>query len=166
MAASTIPRSSTEPKPSPLAGAEQTTRVLIADDNPQGVELLEAYLSGSDYEIETAADGEEALRKVKEWRPDLLLLDIMMPKISGFEVCKRLRADPATREISVLMITALDQPSDIERAVEVGTDEFLTKPINKTELLLRVRALLKSRLYKKDLDRALAYIEAVQRGEK
>ncbi len=141
-------------------------RILIADDNPQGVELLEAYLGDCDYETATAADGEETLRKVRNWHPDLILLDIMMPKISGFEVCKRLRADAATREIAVLMITALDQPSDIERAVEVGTDEFLTKPINKTELLLRVRALLKSRTYKKELDRALAYIEAVERGEK
>lgn len=151
--------------PTPLP-SDEPTRVLIADDNPQGVELLEAYLSGCDYEVDTAADGEETLRKLKEWRPDLVLLDIMMPKISGFEVCKRLRADPATRDTAVLMITALDQQSDIERAVEVGTDEFLTKPINKAELLLRVRALLKSRHYKKDLDRALAYIDAVQRGEK
>jgi two-component system, OmpR family, alkaline phosphatase synthesis response regulator PhoP len=141
-------------------------RVLIADDNPQGVELLEAYLSSSSYEIETASDGEDTLRKVKQWQPDLILLDIMMPKISGFEVCKRLRADPATRDIAVLMITALDQPSDIERAVEAGTDDFLTKPINKTELFLRVRSVLKSRLNKRELDRALAYIEAVERGEK
>src|SRR5438105_12422754 len=125
---------------SPPAGESRPTRVLIADDNAQGVELLEAYLGDSNYEIETAGDGEETLRKVREWQPDLILLDIMMPKISGFEVCKRLRAEPATRETAVLMITALDQPSDIERAVEVGTDEFLTKPINKTELLVRVRA--------------------------
>jgi PleD family two-component response regulator len=89
----------------------------------------------------------------------------MMPKISGFEVCKRLRADSATRDTGVLMITALDQPSDIERAVEAGTDDFLTKPINKTELLLRVRSMLKSRQYKHDLDQALAYIEAVERGD-
>ena len=86
----------------------------------------------------------------------------MMPKISGFEVCKRLRADPATRDIAVLMITALDQPSDIDRAVEAGTDDFLTKPINKTELLLRVRSLLKSRQYKARARPALAYIEAVE----
>src|SRR2546429_5296470 len=110
-------------------------RVLIADDNPQGVELLEAYLSGSNYDVETAADGEETLRKVKEWRPDLILLDIMMPKISGFEVCKRVRADPATREIAVLMVTALDDSADGERANEAGTHDFLTKPINNTELL-------------------------------
>jgi CheY-like chemotaxis protein len=140
--------------------------VLIADDNAQGVELLEAYLSACDYEIETAADGEETLRKVQQWHPDLILLDIMMPKISGFEVCKRLRASPATRDIAVLMVTALDQPSDIERAVEAGTDDFLTKPINKTELLLRVRSVLRSRLNKRDLDRVLAYIEAVERGER
>jgi two-component system alkaline phosphatase synthesis response regulator PhoP len=141
-------------------------RVLIADDNPQGVELLEAYLTGCAYETETAADGEETLRKVAQWRPDLILLDIMMPKISGFEVCKRIRANPATRDIAVLMITALDQLSDIDRAVDAGTDDFLTKPINKTELLLRVRSALKSRLNKRELDRALAYIQAVEQRER
>jgi CheY-like chemotaxis protein len=157
-----------QPASSPLPGGpsvstdESPPRVLIADDNPQGVELLDAYLSGSGYEIRTAADGEATLQQVAEWRPDLILLDIMMPKISGFEVCKRLRANPATRDIAVLMITALDQHSDVERAVEAGTDDFLTKPINKTELLLRVRSLLKIRLNKRELDRALAYIEAVE----
>jgi DNA-binding response OmpR family regulator len=141
-------------------------RILIADDNPQGVELLEAYLSDSPYEILTATDGEETLRQVQKWHPDLILLDIMMPKISGFEVCKRLRADPAGKHTAVLMITALDQLSDIERAVEAGTDDFLTKPINKTELLLRVRALLHSRRqHQRELDRALDYIESVERGE-
>ena len=140
----------------------QPPRVLIADDNAQGVELLEAYLADSDYDIQTAADGEETLRKVRDWHPDLILLDIMMPKISGFEVCKRLRADPHTRDTAVLMITALDQQSDIDRAVEAGTDDFLTKPINKTELLLRVRSVLKSRLIQRDLERALAYFEAVE----
>src|ERR1700676_776003 len=140
-------------------------RVLIADDNPQGGELLEAYLDDLDCDVATAADGEATLHKVQTWQPDVILLDIMMPKISGFEVCKRLRANPATRGIAVLMITALDQPSDRDRAVEAGTDDFLTKPINKTELLLRVRSILKSRLYKRDLDRALAYIEAVDQGK-
>ena len=139
-------------------------RVLIADDNPQGVELLEAYLSGCDYEIRTAADGEETLQQVRDFGPDLILLDIMMPKISGFEVCKRLRQEPATRAIAILMITALDQPSDIEKAVDAGTDDFVTKPINKSELMLRIRSLLRSRLYKLELERALAYIEEVERG--
>ena len=139
-------------------------RILIADDNPQGVELLEAYLGSTDYETETAADGEETLRKVAAWKPDLILLDVMMPKISGFEVCKRLKADPATRDIVVVMVTALDQHSDIDRAVEAGTNDFLTKPINKNELLLRVRAALQSRQHTDPLDQALAYIDGVQPG--
>src|SRR5437588_10665337 len=125
-----------------IAGHARPPRILIADDNPQGVELLEAYLADSGYELRTAADGDETLREVAAWQPDLILLDIMMPRISGFEVCKRLRADPATQDIAVLMVTALDQPGDVERAVEAGTDDFLSKPINKSELLLRVRALL------------------------
>ncbi len=148
----------------PTASETRPPRVLIADDNVQGAELLEAYLSDTGYELRTAADGEQTLQQVNSWQPDVILLDIMMPRISGFEVCKRLRADPASQDVGVLMITALDQPSDIERAVEVGADEFLSKPINKNELLLRVRSLLRSRLYKRQLDRALAYIEEVERG--
>jgi DNA-binding response OmpR family regulator len=139
------------------------SRVLIAEDDPQSLELLEAYLADSSYEVRTAAEGEEALRQVREWRPDLILLDVMMPKISGFEVCKQIRADAQSRSMGVLMITALDQPSDIERAVEAGADDFLTKPINKTELLRRIPALLASRQNPRDIDRTLAYIEAVQR---
>jgi DNA-binding response OmpR family regulator len=157
--------------PDPKAAAGQADpgrppRVLIADDNPQGVELLEAYLLDSGYEIRTAADGEKTLRLVAEWHPDLILLDIMMPKVSGFEVCKKVRANPATRSVAVLMVTALDQHSDIERAVEAGTDDFLTKPINKTELLLRVRSMLKSRQNQRELDRALAYIQEVEKRDK
>jgi len=161
---------SSQTQPSPASGDParlpplNPPRVLIADDNPQGAELLEAYLSDSNYELRFASDGEQTLAMVKTWPPDLILLDIMMPRISGFEVCKRLRADPATADIVVLMITALDQPSDIDRAVEAGTDEFLSKPINKSELILRVRSLLRTRQYKRELERALAYIEAVERG--
>jgi CheY-like chemotaxis protein len=139
-------------------------RILIADDNPQGVELLEAYLCDGDYEIRTAADGEETLAQVHQWQPDLILLDIMMPKISGFEVCKRLRANPQTHDIGVIMITALDQPTDIDKAVDAGTDDYLTKPLNKSALLLRIRAFLEARKNRRDLDQALAYIEAVERG--
>ena len=139
-------------------------RILIADDDPQGVELLEAYLAGSDYEIQTATDGDQTLRKIEDWKPDLILLDIMMPRISGFEVCKRLRTNPQTRNIAVLMITALDQPADVDRAVEVGTTDFLTKPINKTELLVRIRSALKSRQFQTPLEQTLSYIEGVQSG--
>ncbi len=149
----------------PHAQANTPPRILIADDDPLGAELLEAYLSESDYELRTASDGEQTLQLVADWRPDVILLDVMMPRISGFEVCKRLRGEAATRDLAILMITALDQPSDIERAVEAGTDDFLSKPINKTELLLRVRSLLRSRQYKRELDRALAYIEGVEGGK-
>ena len=137
-------------------------RILIADDNPQGVELLEAYLAGGDYDLRIAVDGEETLRKVREFKPDLVLLDVMMPKFSGFEVCKRLKANSETADIMVLMVTALDQPGDIDRAVESKTDDFLTNPITKTERLLRVNAALKCRQHKEQLDRALAYIDHVQ----
>ncbi|HXG13345.1 MAG TPA: response regulator [Gemmataceae bacterium] len=155
------PPTASKAKPDPAAAPP---RILIADDNPQGAELLEAYLAEGGYEIRTAADGEETLQLVRQWHPDLILLDIMMPKISGFEVCKQVRADPTTRDTAILMITALDQPSDIERAVEAGTNDFITKPIDKNVLLLRVRSLLHSRQNKRDLDRAIAYIEAVERG--
>jgi len=146
--------------------SSRVPRVLIADDEPQAVELLEAYLASSGYELQTAADGEEALAKLQSWKPDLLLLDIMMPKISGFEVCKRIRSSPATRGIAVLMVTALDQQSDIDRAVEAGTDDFITKPINKTQLLSLVQALLQSRHHPHELDRTLAYFEAVEHDRK
>jgi DNA-binding response OmpR family regulator len=155
--------SSPPPHPVP-SGENRPPRVLIADDNPQGVELLEAYLSDCGYELRTAADGEQTLKQVADWRPDLILLDIMMPRLSGFEVCKRLRADAAARDTAVLMITALDQPSDMERAVEVGADDFLSKPIKKAELLLRVRSMLRSRMYKRQIDRLLGYIEGVEGG--
>lgn len=137
-------------------------RILIADDTPQAAELLEAYL-GDEYDLCIASDGEQTLQRVAEWKPDLILLDIMMPRISGFEVCKRLRANAATKDIAILMVTALDQQADIERAVEAGTDDFLSKPINKTELLHRVKSLLRVRQIQRELDRTLAYIDDVEK---
>jgi DNA-binding response OmpR family regulator len=142
---------------------------LIADDNVQNVELLEAYLSDFDCEIRTAHDGEETLRVVQEFVPDLLLLDVMMPRLSGFEVCKKLRAQPQTRELLILMVTALNEASDFERGVQAGTDDFLTKPVNKVELLCRIRSLLRVRHLKTQLDRTLAYLaefEAASRQSK
>lgn len=138
-------------------------RVLVAEDNPQGAELLEAYVTGGGYDVRVAADGESTLRLVREWKPDLILLDVMMPKLSGFEVCKRLKADPATMDIAIIMVTALDQPSDVERAVDVGTNEFLTKPINKTDLLLRIKSMLATRHGKEPAD-TIDYINSVQQG--
>jgi DNA-binding response OmpR family regulator len=137
-------------------------RILIAEDNPEGAELLEAYLDGAGYDVEIAHDGDATLKKVQSFKPDLILLDVMMPKISGFEVCKRLKSKPETQGIIIHMITALDQHHDIDRAVEVGTDDFLTKPINKAELLLRIKAALASRQHIDPLAQTLAYIEGVQ----
>ena len=100
---------------------DTASKILIADDNLQNCELLEAYLSDEPYEITMAFDGLEALAKVRESEPDLILLDIMMPKLSGFEVAKKLKQDPATRSIMILMVTALNELGDIERAVDAGT---------------------------------------------
>jgi two-component system alkaline phosphatase synthesis response regulator PhoP len=147
-----------------MSNPSDRPRILIADDNPQGLELLEAYLDELDAQIKTTPDGEQTLKLVKEWKPDLILLDIMMPRISGFEVCKRLRGDPKTKDIAVLMVTALDQPTDVERGVEAGADDFLTKPINKLELLLRVKSMLKAAQYKRQLDKALEYFQEVEKA--
>jgi two-component system, OmpR family, alkaline phosphatase synthesis response regulator PhoP len=139
-------------------------RILIADDNLQNADLLEAHLDGSGYETKIVVNGEDTLTAAHEWKPDLILLDVMMPKLSGFEVCRQLRANPATHDIAVLMVTALDQSTDVETAVESGTDDFITKPINKTELLLRVQAMLESCPKPDKLERTLAYLGRVQQG--
>ncbi len=137
-------------------------RILNTEDRPQGAELLEAFLSDTTHETKVAGNGEEALRLVTDWKPDVVLLDVMMPRLSGFEVCRTIRANPATRNIGVIMVTALDQHADIDRAVDVGTDDFLTKPIHKAELLLRVRSLLRARPQPTDLARTLEYVRGVE----
>jgi len=140
--------------------------VLVVDDNAQNLELMQAYLETLNCAVHTAVDGVDALEKVPKVKPDLILLDIMMPRISGFEVCRRLKADPKTRTIPILMVTALNELGDIERGVECGTDDFLTKPINKLELLTRVKSLLRVRHLKNQLDRTLAYLSDMEkRGE-
>jgi len=136
-------------------------RVLIADDNLTNVELLEAYLSETDCEVVVATDGRETLEKVTEAEPDLILLDIMMPKLSGFEVCRKVKQNPATKGIMILMVTALNELGDIERAVAAGCDDFLSKPINKLELLKRVENMLKLREVTDELERLRRYIDGV-----
>jgi len=141
---------------------QRRPKILIADDNVQNVELLEAYLAELDCDVETAYDGEQTLERVREEPPDLILLDIMMPRISGFEVCRKLKSDPQTRHIQILMVTALNEAGDIERAVQAGTDDFLTKPVNKIELLTRVKSLLRVCHLQNELERLLQYLEEVE----
>jgi len=136
--------------------------VLIVDDNPQNVELLAAFVESLPVKIVTASDGIEALRKVAEHNPDLILLDIMMPHMSGFQVCQRIKSDPKTRDIQILMVTALNELGDIERATECGTDDFVSKPVNKVELLTRVKSLLRVRHLKSELERALTYLNEME----
>lgn len=116
--------------------------VLIADDNPQILELLEAYLDPLPLRVLTARDGQETLDIVRQQRPDLILLDIMMPRRSGFEVCRILKRDPRYQDLPIIMVTALNEVADMERARESGADHYLSKPVNKLELLDRVRQLL------------------------
>lgn len=136
--------------------------ILVADDNVQNVELLEAYLADLDCRVVAAYDGRDTLDKVDKEKPDLILLDIMMPKISGFEICKQLKSRSDTSTIPILMITSLNESADIERGVEAGTDDFLSKPIQKQVLLRRVQSLLKVRHLQNELERTLAYLREVE----
>ncbi len=147
-----------------MSHTTQQSRILIADDNQQNCELLEAYLSDGDFDIEFASDGRQTLEKVAERIPDLILLDIMMPKLSGYEVCQQLKADPATKDIPVLMVTALNETGDIEKAVTAGCDDFLSKPVNSLELKTRVRSLLRVRHLINERDRLLAYVAEVDKA--
>ena len=137
------------------------SRVLIADDNEPNRELLEVYLTDVDCDIATAVDGKDTLDKVADFQPDVILLDVMMPKLSGFEVCQRLKSDPSTSPIMVLMVTALGELGDIERAVESGPDDFLSKPVNRVELVKRVENMLKLRHVTDELERLRNYISSM-----
>ena len=152
------------PNPSGETFMPQST-VLIVDDNPQNVELLQAFLESLPVKIVTAGDGVEALEKVQEYNPDLVLLDVMMPKMSGFQVCRKLKGDARTRDIQVLMVTALNELGDIEQANECGTDDFISKPVNKLELVTRVKSLLRVRHMKSELERALTYLNEIEHDD-
>ncbi len=147
--------SSTANAPLPLDEAAladfANARILLVDDNVQNVELMQAYLESLPCKIFTAKDGVEAVEVVHREKPDMVLLDVMMPRMSGFDVCRKIKSDPMSRDIVVIMVTALHEVGDHERAVECGTDDFLTKPVNKLELLTRVRSLLRVVILKKKL---------------
>lgn len=144
--------------------SQRISKVLIADDNLQNCELLDAYLAGEgEFQIDVVHDGQQTLDYVAKSQPDLILLDIMMPKVSGYEVCQRLKSDSKTSGISIIMVTALAEMGDIEKAVSAGANDFLTKPVNKLELTTRVKTLLELRHVKDERDRLLAYLEGVER---
>jgi CheY-like chemotaxis protein len=142
-----------------------TARILIADDNQANAELLEAYLADVDCELQIAVDGEDTLAKAESFRPDLILLDVMMPRRSGFEVCQQLKSQPSTSSIMVLMVTALNELGDIERAVQAGTDDFLSKPINKLALVKRVKIMLDLKDMRDENERLRRYIETMEESE-
>ena len=128
-----------------------TARVLVVDDVPPNVKLLEAKLTSEYFDVLTAYSGPEALEVISREHPDIVLLDVMMPGMDGFEVCKRIKADPSTAHIPVVMVTALDQPSDRVTGLEAGADDFLTKPVQDLALFARVRSLVRLKVMMDEL---------------
>src|SRR5947207_12747399 len=119
-------------------------KILVVDDEPDAVELVEFNLKSAGYEVVTAADGSEALKKARSHSPDLIVLDLMLPEVDGVEVCKILRRDPATSGIRVIMLTAKAAEVDRVLGLELGADDYVTKPFSPRELILRVKRLLRS----------------------
>lgn len=128
-----------------------TARVLVVDDIQANVRLLEAKLSAEYFEVITAMNGLDALDAVQRSKPDIILLDVMMPGIDGIEVCRQIKTNPATQHIPVVMITALDQPEDRVRGLEAGADDFLTKPVNDISLFCRIKSLVRLKMLTDEL---------------
>ena len=142
---------------------DKTPTILVVDDNQQNLELLQVYLEDVDCRTVAARDGLEAMEIISKDQPDLILLDVMMPKMSGFEVCRRIKNDLKTTDIPVIMVTALNEFGDIERAIDSGTDDFLSKPVNKLELLTRIKTMLKLKHLTDKLERTLAYLSEIEK---
>ncbi|HEY2920353.1 MAG TPA: response regulator, partial [Candidatus Binatia bacterium] len=127
-------------------------RILAVDDNKQNLSLLERALTSAKYEVVTAEDGPTALKLIGSAKPDLVLLDVMMPGMSGYEVCQHIRANEATCLLPVVMLTALTDVADRIRGIEAGADDFLSKPVNREELLTRVKSLLRIKTLHDDVE--------------
>lgn len=141
--------------------ADRRPRILIADDNEVNINLLQAQLSTQNYDIETARDGQEALDALGRAMPDLILLDIMMPKVDGYEVCRRVKSDLQSTFVPIIMLTALSDMSDKIKALEMGADDFLTKPFNQLELRTRVKSLLRIKQLYDELEDSTAVIASM-----
>jgi adenylate cyclase len=137
-------------------------RILVVDDVAANVRLLEQLLSLSGYEVSTASSGAEGLAKIASDNPDLVLLDVVMPQMSGYQVCRSIRANPATQLLPVVMVTALDPVEERVKGIEAGADDFLSKPINQPELLARVRSLLRIRSLNDEVARQKAELAEVR----
>ncbi|HXZ48193.1 MAG TPA: response regulator [Usitatibacter sp.] len=152
-----------DPQTADDASLESPGRVLVADDNPANVKLLEDLLAFHGYEVEAATDGAGALEMLRKRAPDLLLLDVLMPVMDGYEVCRAVRADPALAMLPVVMVTALEDREERVRGLEAGADDFLSKPLNPPELLARVRSLLRIRRLYETVQRQAAQLVAWNR---
>ena len=135
-------------------------KVLVVEDTPTSLKLLADILASKGYRVVTAASGREGIEKVASERPDLALLDVMMPDLNGYEVCRAIRSNPATQMLPVVMITALDPAQERVRGIEAGADDFLSKPINQPELLARVRSLLRIRALHRQVEEQAAQLAA------
>lgn len=142
-----------------MNGEHKSGRILVVDDMPANVQLLTTYLNTVGYHVIPARNGEEALLLVRDAEPDLILLDIMMPKLNGFEVCKRIKDDKATQYIPVIMVTALNEIEHKIKGQEAGADDFISKPFNKLELLTRVKSLLRIKSLHDQLNEKIAELE-------
>ncbi|MEZ5285008.1 MAG: response regulator [Vicinamibacterales bacterium] len=144
--------------------ASAPTRVLIVDDEPTGREVLEGLLSTEPYELQFAEDGHQALASARRAAPDLMLLDVMMPGLDGYEVCRRIRTEPVLRELPVILVTALDDRASRIQGLEAGADDFVSKPFDRVELRARIRTVTRLNRYRALLDERTRVAESYQQS--
>ena len=143
---------------------EQGAKVLVVDDEPNVLRSLVQYLTIEEFNVETASNGVEALEKVESFSPELILLDVMMPELDGFGLCRMIKAEEDLQLIPIVMVTALDSKGDKIKGLEAGCDDFMSKPIDRIELTARVKSLARLRRLTENLDDAEKVLEMLARG--